>query len=198
LQDLVIATEKNDPPVISELQLDETVARSIKQLKSKLAQKDITVFNQIPTGLPALEAEPDKFQRLFDVLLKDEMIRLPAGSQIFISARLASGKKQEIEIDVWDDGPPWPDEALRSAFDPFSLRINNPQEFAINLLAGYFIVHQHGGSIEVRNRGGRGVIFRVTFPLRFKASSPTEREEGFVSTVILNDAFWELILAGQN
>jgi two-component system probable response regulator PhcQ len=198
LQDLIIATEKSDPLVFSKLQLDETVARSIKELKDKLLQKDITIFNQIPAGLPALEVEPDKFQRLFDVLLKDEVIRLPVGSRIFISARLGSGKKQELEIEVWDNGPPWPSEALRSAFDPFSLRIKNPQEFSINLLAGYFIVHHHGGSIEVRNREGGGIVFRVTFPLRPKTSSPAQRAEDFVTTVMMNDAFWELILAGRN
>jgi K+-sensing histidine kinase KdpD len=125
-------------------------------------------------------------------------MRLPAGSQIFVSARLESGKDQEVEIQVKDDGPRWRKKALRSVFDPFSLRTTNLQEFGINLIACYFIVHHHGGRIEVRNREGRGVIFTVTFPLRSKMSSPAEGEEDFIATVMMNDAFWERILAGQN
>jgi two-component system, probable response regulator PhcQ len=197
LTDLIIATGKSDPPVLGEARLDQTVARSLENLTSLLLQKSITVFNQIPPGLPPLVVEEDKFQCLFDLLLKDEIMRLPAGSQIFVSARLGSGKKQEVETEVGDDGPRWPKEALRSVFDPFSLRVTNPKEFG-NLIACYFIVHHHGGRIEVRNREGGGVIFTVTFPLQPKMSSPAEEEEDFISTVMMNDAFWERILAGQN
>ena len=197
LTDLIIATGKSDPPVLGEARLDQTVARSLENLTSLLLQKSITVFNQIPPGLPPLVVEEEKFQCLFDLLLKDEIMRLPAGSQIFVSARLGSGKKQEVETEVGDDGPRWPKEALRSVFDPFSLRVTNPKEFG-NLIACYFIVHHHGGRIEVRNREGGGVIFTVTFPLQPKMSSPAEEEEDFISTVMMNDAFWERILAGQN
>jgi two-component system probable response regulator PhcQ len=194
LTDLIIATEKT---VLGEARLDQTVARSLENLTGLLLQKSITVFNQIPSGLPPLVVEEEKFQCLFDLLLKDEIMRLPAGSQIFVSARLGSGKKQEVETEVGDDGPRWPKEALRSVFDPFSLRVTNPKEFG-NLIACYFIVHHHGGRIEVRNREGGGVIFTVTFPLQPKMSSPAEEEEDFISTVMMNDAFWERILAGQN
>jgi two-component system, probable response regulator PhcQ len=198
LKDLVIATEKSDPPILRELRLDETLSRSVENLKLKLSKKNIRISNQIPAGLPALVVEPEKFQRLFDLLLKDEVIRLPPGSQISVSARLVSGKRPELEIEVKDDGPQWPNEALRSVFDPFSLRTNYPQEFAINLIACYFIVHYHGGSIEVRNREVRGIIFTVTFPPRPIKSAPPQAEEDFVSTVLMNDAFWERILTGQN
>jgi two-component system probable response regulator PhcQ len=197
LQDLVTATERSDSPVLRELQLNETITRSVEKLKTTSAPKNITVGKQIPAGLPTLLVEEEKFQRFFDLLLKDEVDRLPPGSRVFVSARLDLEKKQEIEIELEDDGPPWPNETLRSVFDPFSLRLNNPQEFGINLIACYFIVHHHGGSIEVRNREDRGVVFTVTFPLEPKISSAAEREEDFVTTVMMNDAFWERILTGQ-
>jgi len=198
LTDLVVATEKSDFPVLREARLDETVARSVEKLKGNLLQKSITVVNQIPPGLPALVVEQEKFQHLFDLLLKDEIIRLPAGSQIFMSARLGSGKKQELEIEVSDNGPRWPKKAFRSVFDPFSVRINNPQELGINLIACYFIVYHYGGRIEIRNRQGQGVTFMLTFPLRPKMASPAEVQEDFITMVLMNDALWERILRGQN
>jgi two-component system, probable response regulator PhcQ len=198
LADLVTATEKNDSPVLRELRLDETVARSVEKLKDSLSRKSIKIINQIPAGLPLLMVEWEKFQRLFDLLLKDEIISLPAGSQIFLSARLRSRKEQEIEIEVRDDGPPWPEAALDSVFDPLSLHIGNHQEFGINLMACYFIVYHHGGRIDVQNRKGQGVTFKLTFPLRYKMASLAEEENSFVNTVLINDALWEKILAGQN
>jgi signal transduction histidine kinase len=163
-----------------------------------LSQKSIKVVNQIPPGLPPLVVEWAKFQRLFDLLLKDEIISLPAGSHIFLSARLRPGKDQEVEIEVRNDGPGWPQEALREAFDPFSLQIGDHQEFGINLMACYFIVYHHGGRIEVQNRRGQGVTFTLIFPVRPKKVSPAEEEESSISTVLMSDALWERILAGQN
>jgi two-component system probable response regulator PhcQ len=115
-----------------------------------------------------------------------------------MSARLGSGKKQELEIEVSDNGPRWPKKAFRSVFDPFSVRINNPQELGINLIACYFIVYHYGGRIEIRNRQGQGVTFMLTFPLRPKMASPAEVQEDFITMVLMNDALWERILRGQN
>jgi two-component system, probable response regulator PhcQ len=197
LNDLVIATEKSDSPILQELHLDQTVARCVEKLKGSLMQNGITVVNKIPSGLPPLMVEWEKFQRLFDLLLRDEIISLPPGSHIFLSAHLRPGEEQELEIQVRDDGPGLPREALRSVFDPFFLRIGNHQEFGINLMACYFIVYHHGGRIAVQNQEGQGVTFTLTFPLRPKMVSAAEEEEAFITKVLMNDAFWERLIAGE-
>jgi two-component system probable response regulator PhcQ len=198
LSDLVIATEKSDFLPLQELHLDETVARSLEKLKGSLLQKGITVVNHIPAGLPTLRVEPEKFQRLFDLLLKDEIISLPPGSHIFLSARCGPEEEQELEIEVRDDGPGLSREALRSVFDPFFLRISNYQEFGINLMACYFIIYHHGGRIAVQNQEGQGVTFTLTFPVQPKTASAAEEEEVFITKVLMNDAFWERLIAGQS
>jgi two-component system probable response regulator PhcQ len=197
LNDLVIATEKSDSPILQELHLDQTVARCVEKLKGSLMENGITVVNKIPPGLPPLMVEWEKFQRLFDLLIKDEIMSLPPGSHIFFNAHLCSGEDQEVEIQVRDDGPGLPREALRSVFDPFFLRIGNHQEFGINLMACYFIVYHHGGRIEVQNLEGQGVTFTLTFPLRPKMASAAEEEEAFITKVLMNDAFWDRLIAGE-
>jgi len=197
LTDLVIATEKSDSPSLQELHLDETVARCVEKLKGSLLQNGITVVNKIPQGLPPLTVEWEKFQRLFDLLIKDEIMSLPPGSHIYLDANLRPGEEQELEIQVRDDGPGLPREALRSVFDPFFLRIGNHQEFGINLMACYFIVYHHGGRIAVQNQEGQGVTFTLTFPLQPKMVSAAEEEEVFITKVLMNDAFWERLIAGE-
>jgi K+-sensing histidine kinase KdpD len=88
-------------------------------------------------------------------------------------------------------------EALRSVFDPFFLRIGNYQEFGINLMACYFIIYHHGGRIAVQNHG-EGVTFTLNFPVRPKLVSSAQEEEAFISKVLINDAFWERVIAGQH
>ena len=197
LSDIVIAAEQSDFPTAQELHLDETVAASVERLKGSLLQNGITVVNQIPSGLPPLLVDRDKFQRLFDLLLKDEIISLPPGSHIFFAARLDPKTEQELEIEVRDDGPGLPREALRSVFDPFFLSRGNCQEFGINLMACYFIIYHHGGKIDVQNQQGQGVTFTLTFPLQPKIASRAEEEEIFITKVLMNDAFWERLISGQ-
>jgi two-component system, probable response regulator PhcQ len=198
LTDLLIVTEKSQSPHLDELRLDETVQKSVEALQAALLQNRITVVNQIPTGLPTLWVERDKFQRLFDLLLRDEIISLPPGSHIVLSASGRFGAEQQVDIEIRDDGPGLPKEALRSVFDPFFLRTGNYEEFGINLMASYFIIYHHGGKIEVENRPGQGVTFTLSFPVKPKRTSPAQDEEAFITKVLMNDAFWERVIAGQD
>jgi two-component system probable response regulator PhcQ len=198
LKDLVVATEKSDSPVRSELHLDKILAQTVEKLNDSLLEKSISILNQVQPGLPSFFGDEEKFQGLFELLLKDEIVRLPGRNQIVLSARARSGKEPELEIEIRDDGPHWPTEAIVSVFDPLSLGTKNPQEFSINLMACHFIVHQYGGRIQVTNHERRGVIFTVTLPLRAKMESLPADEETFIATVLINEAFWQRILAGQN
>jgi hypothetical protein len=64
-------------------------------------------------------------------------------------------------------------------------------------MACYFIIYHHGGRIDVQNREGQGVTFTLTFPLQPKIASPADEEEAFITKVLINDAFWERLISGQ-
>jgi signal transduction histidine kinase len=142
--------------------------------------------------------EGDSFQRLLDLLLKDEIISLSPGNHIVFSAHHRSGEENVVEIEVKDDGPGLPRDALRAVFDPFFVRIDNYQEFGINLMACYFIVYHHGGKVDVRSDEGQGVTFTLTIPVQPKMEAPAAEEEAFLNRVLVNDAFWERVIAGQH
>ena len=197
LTDLVAVTEKSDSPYShsQQIQLAKVVKHSLSLVGAELVKKNITVVNQISSALPTLTVDGESFQRLFDLLLKNEAISLPAGSHLFLSARAVSGDQQELQIEIRDDGPGLRREALRSVFDPFSFRGEQP-ELGINLMACYFIVYHHGGRIDIRGDQGEGVIITITCPLRPKSSSAAEQEEAFIAKVLRNDALWERIMSG--
>ena len=64
-------------------------------------------------------------------------------------------------------------------------------------MACYFIIYHHGGKIDVQNQQGQGVTFTLTFPLQPKIASRAEEEEAFITKVLMNDAFWERLISGQ-
>jgi two-component system, probable response regulator PhcQ len=195
LTDLVAATVKTHSPSIQAVQLDETIAKSVAKLSASLSEKEITVVNQVPSGLPPLVVEVESFERLLDLLLKDEIMSLPNGSHIFLSAR-SRPAEQELEIEVRDDGPGLPREALRSVFDPFFLITDNHQELGINLMACYFLVYHLDGRIEAQSQENQGAAFKLSFPRRPKAPSSAKEDEAFISKVLMNDALWERLITG--
>jgi two-component system, probable response regulator PhcQ len=199
LSDLVSATQVNYPARrLDPVDLKDAVGRTLEKLKGSLAQNGVTVVNNIPSGLPPIMVEGDGFQRLLDLLLKDEIINLSSGNNIVFTARHRSGKEDVVEIEVKDNGPGLPRDALRAVFDPFFVRIDNYQEFGINLMACYFIVYHHGGKVDVCSEEGQGVTFTLTFPTQPKLDSSVEEEEAFLNRVLVNDAFWERVIAGQD
>jgi two-component system probable response regulator PhcQ len=129
-------------------------------------------------------------------LLKDELDMLPAGSRVTLSAELQNaGAKPEIVVQISDNGPGLPEEALRVIFDPFVVRGSVPSEYGINLMACFFIVHHHGGKIDAQSQPGHGTTFTLRLPLKPEpvVSSPDDTE--FLQKALLNENLWEKLLA---
>jgi two-component system, probable response regulator PhcQ len=197
LTDLVDATGKQPAPTIQALDLRDAAAMAVEKLEARFAEKGITVANEIPSDLSPLIIEVESFQRLLDLLLKDEIISLPNSSRVTINARLQHDtSEEELELEIGDNGPGLPHDALRSIFDPFFLFTDDRQEIGINLMACYFLVYHLGGRVEVQSEEGRGAVFKLIFPKRPKAAASTQEDEVFISKVLMNDALWERLITG--
>lgn len=200
LKDLWTASEKPAFEFGSRVHVHEVVADSITRLKAEFAAKNIAVENRIPASLPALSVDQPKFCRLFDLLLKDELASLPAGSRVTLSAELLGSTepdKGEIQVEVSDNGPGLPQEALRLVFDPFVVRSDSPIEYGIHLMACYFIVHHHGGRIDAKSEEGRGTTFRMRLPINPYQASPPQSEADFLHKVLLSETLWEKLIASE-
>ena len=200
LKDLWTASEQPAFAFGDQVQLRQVVADAVAQLKDNFAAKNIQVENGIPESLPALNVDKPKFYRLFDLLLKDEIASLPPGSRITFSASLRNGVRadqQEIEIQVSDNGPGLPKEALRLVFDPFVVRSDSPVEYGIHLMACYFIVHHHSGRINAHSEEGKGTTFTLRLPLHPEAVPSPQNEHEFLHKVLLNETLWEKLIASD-
>ena len=200
LKDLWTASEKPAFDFADTVQLRQVVIDSVEQLKSSFAAKNIQVENAIPDSLPDLHVDKPKFYRLFELLLKDEIASLPSGSRITFSAtRLnnAPPGKDAIQVQLSDNGPGLPKEALRLVFDPFVVRSDSPMEYGIHLMACYFIVHHHGGRIDARSQDGQGTTFTLRLPTNPNLVAPVQSEQDFVQKVLLSDSLWEKLISSE-
>ncbi|MDX1951527.1 MAG: hybrid sensor histidine kinase/response regulator [Verrucomicrobiota bacterium] len=197
LTDLGFAAEPNKVMFNDSVNLNTLVSGVAQEMAPQFAEKGVQLKLAIPTDLPAMQVDEKKFRRLFDLLFKDELVNLPSGSAVNLSATLHNGvgNLPEIEIIVSDNGQGLPAEALRSVFDPFYVRTDDPQEFGLNLMACYLIVYHHGGRISVDNQEGGGTRFIVHMPVSARGKSDFS-ERDFLGQVLSNEALWERLLAG--
>jgi signal transduction histidine kinase len=180
--------------------LHEVLGDALLRLKDGFAAKNIQVENQIPVSLPMLNVDKPKFCRLFELLLKDEIASLPAGSRVTLSATLLDGARadrQEIQVQISDNGPGLPKEALRLVFDPFVVRSDSPMEYGIHLMACYFIVHHHGGRIDASSEEGRGTTFTLRLPVNPDQAPAPQEEQEFLHKVLLSETLWEKLISSE-
>jgi two-component system, probable response regulator PhcQ len=200
LNELWTASEKPTFAFSDRVHLHEVIAEVLAKLKKNFADKNIQVENNVPDTLPTLSVDKPKFYRLFELLLKDEIVSLPAGSQVTLSAQLATAgldQTTEIEVQIRDNGPGLPQEALRLIFDPFAARNDSPLEYGINLMACYFIVHHHCGKIEARSESGGGTTFTLRLPTNPDQRTPVDENRDFLHKILLNERLWEKLLASD-
>jgi len=199
LKDLWTASEKPSFEFSDQVQLGEVIQSTVESLNASLAAKNIAVKNEIPASLPVLRVDKPKFYRLFELLLKDEIATLPPGSEVTFKAEPYNGSARAgVLIQVNDNGPGLPQEALRLVFDPFVVRSDSPMEYGIHLMAVYFIVHHHGGKIEARSEDGKGTTFSIRLPIDPDSiPSSTAGDTEFLRKVLINDALLEKLIASQ-
>lgn len=190
LKDLWAASEKPAFQFGDRVALRAIVDEVAAELKTDLAQKEIQLINQVPDSIPPLIVDQVKFSRLFQLLLRDEIVSLPARSAVTVSAK-TDARNSEVQIEVQDNGPGLPKDALRLIFDPFVARSDSPLEYGINLMACYFIVHHHGGRIEARSAPGQGTTFQIRLPLNPNQPPLVEENHEFLQKVLLNETLWE-------
>jgi two-component system, probable response regulator PhcQ len=175
------------------------IQKVLDAAKPRMAEKRVTLDVDLPPELPALNVEPARFARMFELLIDDELVNLPEGSKIRFHACTQSvvGSPVRIQFTLSDDGPGIPADSLRSVFDPFSLRDAAGQQFGLNLLGVFFLAHHYGGSVKATDNEGKGVTYVIDLPV-VSAPPPniTVSSQEFVTKVLVNDALWEKLLSG--
>jgi two-component system probable response regulator PhcQ len=197
LKDLWAASENSTAPFADEVLLHQSIGDALKSLEDQFTARRIQIENRIPTMLPKLRVDKPKFQRLFELLLKEELAMLPAGSTVKFAAELVEKEgKQEILVEIGDNGPGLPEDALRAVFDPFAVQGRVASEYGIHLMACYFIIHHHGGKMEARSMPGFGTTFLLRLPLQpeQRPAASANDESNFLQKALLNQELWQRLV----
>jgi len=194
LSDLGSAAEDASSLFSDDVAIRDVVAQVVQSAREELTTRNVLVRNEIAPGLLLRQVDRTRLLRLFQLLLKDELISLPAESTVWFTARSLAATPQlpeQVEIQMKDNGPGLPKQSVRLLFDPFVVRTESPTEHGINLMACYFIVHQHGGRIWAdAGEGQGGTTFTLQIPVQGRGAPPTRQPPEFLQKLTLNEALW--------
>jgi signal transduction histidine kinase len=114
-------------------------------------------------ALPAIDADPDAFDRIVNNLVANAIKYSPPGP-VRVSARLAGAM---VEFVIEDDGPGIASEALPWIFEPYVRSPDGADTAAgtgLGLAVVRSLVEAHGGRVRVESSRGRGTRFSFTIP----------------------------------
>lgn len=151
----------------------------LEGVKMEMAPLEGRVAIEVASPGPVVEVEGDA-ARLKQVVLNLVQNAVNAGAH---HVRVAvESEKDEVRLQVLDDGPGIPSEAIPHLFERFyrvdGARSTRGKGSGLGLAIVRWIVQQHGGEVEVESRPGEGTVFTVALPALGAKPSPV-RTTGF-------------------
>jgi signal transduction histidine kinase len=81
-----------------------------------------------------------------------------------LTVRTRVTSSDTVQIDVCDNGPGIPEDVIGKIFDPFFTTKPVGEGTGMGLSICYRIIENHGGTIAVNSKVGKGTVFTITLP----------------------------------
>ena len=115
---------------------------------------------------PALRLDADKMRRVFVNLISNAVDAMSKGGTLRIASRRSDGN---LDITFIDTGTGMTRETLENLWRP--LFTTKAKGMGVGLAISKRLVEEHGGSISVESKPGKGSTFTVTLPINANRES---------------------------
>jgi signal transduction histidine kinase len=166
LQQLALAEAGQLRLVLSPLDVREAAQSTLEALAARAASDGVTLTNEVPNGLPPVQADPERVGQILRNLLDNALRHAPEGGHVSVGARQVEGA---IELFVRDDGPGIAAEHLPNLFERFyrtdASRARATGGSGLGLAIVRQLVTAHGGRVRVESTPGQGATCFFTLPI---------------------------------
>jgi signal transduction histidine kinase len=149
------------PPTFRPTRLAEVIEGTLSFLSEKFERRGIQVLRQLGDAPPVL-ADPDKLQQVFLNLYVNAVDAMPGGGALHIA--LDCDERGWPRVQIADTGTGIAPEDLPRVFEAFYTTKGAGAGSGLGLAVARSIVRDHGGTIEVESRIGRGTRFWLALP----------------------------------
>ncbi|MFH0856164.1 MAG: ATP-binding protein [Candidatus Omnitrophota bacterium] len=142
--------------------INSVCERALSLLSHQFERNGIQVIKEMQPGIPAIMLDKNKIEQVVINLLMNAVQAVPKGGKIRLRT-YCRGAGGEVSLEVEDNGPGIPQEALGRIFDPFFTTKRSSGGTGLGLSVVKNIVEMHKGKIEIKNNSGSGAIAVLTF-----------------------------------
>lgn len=144
--------------------LEQIMEEAIKVMNNSFEEKKILLRRKYQKNLPEIFVDGDKMRQVFLNILRNAYEAVEDGGRISLSLSLVRNNEQKkFKLKISDNGCGIPEERWEVIFEPFYT--TKPFGFGLGLANARKIVEQHGGTIRVVKKEGKGSAFEILLPL---------------------------------
>ena len=149
---------------IKEIQINDLIEEIVALSAQRGKYNNISIQTNLKDDLPRVKLSQSELQQVLLNLINNAIDAMAkAGGNIDITS---SSEKDQLFIEVADDGPGIPKANLARIFDPFFTTKPVGKGTGLGLSICYGIITKMGGDIEVRSIVDGGTTFRIKIPIR--------------------------------
>ncbi len=149
------------PLELQTVQVGELLRDLLLLCAEKAEQQKVLLQEQIESSLPPMKLDRQRLQEALWNLLNNALQAMPEGGRLTLGAGAVDGR--EVTITIEDTGPGIGDENLGRIFDYYFT--TKEKGIGLGLPLAHKIIREHGGTIQVESKVGKGSIFRVSLPV---------------------------------
>ena len=149
-------------PKETQTDLNKLIGEWIDFFESRCEKSGIQIVVERDEGLPIVNGDPAQLNQVIVNVVVNAIQAMPAGGTLTIKTTWQEGW---VSILVEDTGQGVEEENMDKIFLPFFTTKEVDEGTGLGLSVVYGIVNEHGGSIEVDSKKGRGTTFEIKFPI---------------------------------
>lgn len=141
--------------------LDDT----LQLLELQLRKNEISIVRNFADDLPEAYGNAGKLQQVFMNLILNARDAMPGGGTLEIETE---SSEHTLFVRIKDSGIGIAPENIAKIYDPFFTTKSVGQGTGLGLAVSYGIVQEHSGRIFVESAPGKGTIFTIKLPSRYR------------------------------
>lgn len=142
--------------------LQKLITSAIELTESTLETKGIAIECDFDSTDPHILADHVEIEQVLVNVIRNALEASEGGVEIKIRTMR---NDESVTLEIEDNGPGMSDEVSERVFDPFFTTRQSAGGTGLGLSISHGIVTDHGGSIEMLSKVGKGTTVRLNFPV---------------------------------
>jgi len=144
-----------------EMKIDESIADVLAMIAPK-DNKEVSIEPDLAAPEAVIKGVPEELQQAITNLTQNAVDAVDKDGHVWVRTR---PEARNVRIEVADDGPGIPRDALARIFTPFFTTKEVGKGMGLGLTITRQVIKQHGGTLEVDSTPGQGTTFTIRLPL---------------------------------